>query len=278
MKLNTFLALGAIGVNPKRTEAELHRFGRSNKQCIRKDWEYPERGGRLTKIVDNLTKVCKFYIDKPAYQCRCLKKQKKMYWTFIKARRVCSDRQKKHNKRKNRDRRDAEENEDNILDEDDGVVDQVARDLIDTELSQVDGPVSVDMLEELYLENCDGMDVYSVDEATAEECDDLTDLIEDMKDAAISRGGDLDEEIKERAEIILRINKMHNAMSNWVRSYVSKGPWCKDKRGNYIDRIQENMRRMQKRRRSYPTNPQKLKRKRKEEREAKLAAAAAEGN
>ena len=43
-----------------------------------------------------------------------------------------------------------------------------------------------------------------------------------MKDAAISRGGDLDEEIKERAEIILRINKMHNAMSNWVRSYVSK--------------------------------------------------------
>ncbi len=34
-------------------------------------------------------------------------------------------------------RRDAEENEENILDEDDGVVDQVARDLIDTELSQV---------------------------------------------------------------------------------------------------------------------------------------------
>lgn len=34
-------------------------------------------------------------------------------------------------------RRDAEENEENFLDEDDGVVDQVARDLIDTELSQV---------------------------------------------------------------------------------------------------------------------------------------------
>ena len=44
--------------------AELQRFERSNRQCIRKDWEYPERGGRLTRIVDNLTKVCKFYIDK----------------------------------------------------------------------------------------------------------------------------------------------------------------------------------------------------------------------
>ncbi|CBY25025.1 unnamed protein product [Oikopleura dioica] len=276
MKLSTFLALGAVGVNPKRTEAELQRFERSNKQCIRKDWEYPERGGRLTRIVDNLTKVCKFYIDKPAYQCRCLKKQKNMFWTFIKARRVCRDRQNNQSK-KNRTRRDAEENEENILDEDDGVVDQVARDLIDTELSQVEGPVNVDMLEELYFENCDGMDANSADRATTEECEDLTDLIKNMKEASTQRGA-LDEEIKERAEIIYRINRMHNAMSNWVRSYVSKGSWCKDKRSNYIKRIEANTRRMQDRRRRYPTNPQKLKRKRKEEREEREAAAAAENN
>lgn len=141
-----------------------------------------------------------------------------MFWTFIKARRVCNDRKNRQN---NRTRREAEENEENILDEDDGVVDQVARDLIDTELSQVEGPVNVDMLEELYFENCDGMDAYSADAATSEECEDLTDLIQNMKEASTQRHA-LDEEIKERAEIIYRINRMHNAMGNWVRSYVSK--------------------------------------------------------
>lgn len=105
----------------------------------------------------------------------------------------------------------------------------------------------------------------------------MTDLIKNMKDASTQRAA-LDEEIKERAEIIYRINRMHNAMGNWVRSYVSKGSWCKDKRSNYIRRIEANMRRMQNRRRSYPTNPQKLKRKRKEEREEREAAAAAENN
>lgn len=288
MKLSTFLALGTIaGVDLETTKEKdvlRMRKDRLNQQCLKKDWDYPARGGRLTKIVDNLTKICRGYIDKPAYQCRCLRKQKTFFWTFSKARRICLDKKnkwgraqaKKNDRKNNRSKREIEENEDLIMDEDDEIFDQLAKDLIDSELSEMDdiesgGGITVEMIEALYMEKCDGLVSPMADPEEQEECDELREIVEDMKEGSDGRGT-LTDDTKEHAEIIYRISRMHDAMTNWVRSYVSKGPYCREKQQNYVARIKNNRRRMANRRKLYATNPQKLKRKRKEERLALLAA------
>ena len=90
------------------------------------------------------------------------------------------------------------------------------------------------------------------DEDEAEECQGLREAADELRANAD------DSEKKERAEIIYRIIRMHRAMENWAKTYVAEGKFC-DKRAKMIKRVVKNRRRMQRKRRAYPTNPQRLK-------------------
>lgn len=283
MRLTTFLALGAIvGVDldspkdpRKRTKNQKSQHQRQSKQCVQKDWDYPARGGRLTQIVTHLSKICKGYIDRPNYQCRCLKRQKTLFWSLVKARRVCisrkrqADRQSEKNQRKaesNRNRREEEErvyeeDEDMIMDEDTDVQDADANAHLDEEADLANaleegGEITGTAMDTLIAETCDATDDT---EDAEEECSNLREAADDLRSS-----GD-DEEAKERAEIMFRIIRMHKAMGNWAETYVAQGSFC-DKQDKLTRRIKKNRRRMQKKRKAYPTNPTKLKRKRQDDR------------
>ena len=89
-------------------------------------------------------------------------------------------------------------------------------------------------------------------EDEAEECEGLKEAADELRMNAE------DSDKKERAEIIYRIIRMHRAMENWAKTYVAEGKFC-DKRAKMIKRVVKNRRRMQRKRRAYPTNPQRLK-------------------
>ena len=93
-------------LDPKKSAKQ-----RQDRQCVNKEWKYPDRGGRLTQIVNHLSKICKGYIDRPNYQCRCLKRQKTLFWSLVKSRRVCVNRQReilRH--QENKQKREEEKN------------------------------------------------------------------------------------------------------------------------------------------------------------------------
>jgi len=81
-----------------RTKQQKSQNQRQMKQCVNKDWNYPERGGRLSQVVIHLSKLCKGYIDRPTYQCRCLQRQKILFWNLMKSRRVCASRKREHDR------------------------------------------------------------------------------------------------------------------------------------------------------------------------------------
>lgn len=280
MRLATFLALGAIvgvdlGTPPKdprlRTKQQKTQNQRQMKQCVNKDWNYPGRGGRLTQIVNHLSKLCKGYIDRPTYQCRCLQKQKTLFWNLMKSRRVCLGRKRKHerkqakkeNKNQSRKRRDEEDDEEDISDFDEvgDIINAAAGALLATETdlaNELDagGELTDSDMDDLVHEQCDATDENDAD--AVEECTDLQQAAEDLRSAK-------SDEAKERAEIIYRIIRMHKAMANWAETYIADGPYC-DKQSKMVKRTVKNRRRMQKKRKAYPTNPSKLKRKKQEER------------
>lgn len=283
MRLTTFLALGAIvgvdlGTPPKdpraRTKQQKSQHQRQSKQCVNKDWNYPGRGGRLTQIVNHLSKLCKGYIDRPTYQCRCLQRQKTLFWSLMAARRVCLGRKRQHdrqqekkeNKNKTRKRRDEEEDHEEDIanfNENDDVMDSTANSNLDNEAevaSALDSgaDLGTDDMDALVNDQCPAENEDDAD--AAEECEELRNAAEDLRKA-----DEGDEEAKERAEIIYRIIRMHRAMGNWAETYIADGPYC-DKQQKMTKRIIKNRRRMQRKRKAFPTNPSKLKRKKQEQR------------
>jgi len=316
MKLTTFLALGAIvGVDlnsptdPKeRTKAQRRQRQKQDDLCIKRGVEFPQKGGRLGQIAGHLVKLCKGFIDKPNYQCRCLKRQKKIFWSMTKARKVCLDRKKdfeakmkrKENqserKQRQRDNKEAQkarkqakqerqrrslddgdENEDEILNEEEEILnEETLREIeIDTQraIDIEEGAITITTtdMEDLVNQQCSA---DSVDEDDAEECDMLRKATSDLQ------ANEEDEEAKERSEVIFRIIKMHRAYDNWARTYISDVD-C-DKRKKMMTRAKKNRQRMQKKRLLYPTNPQKTKRlkaearKQEEEKVARKAPRAAD--
>lgn len=285
MRLATFLALGAIvgvdlGTPPKdprqRTKQQKNQNQNQMKQCIKKDWNYPERGGRLSQVVIHLSKLCKGYFDRPTYQCRCLQRQKIIFWNLMKSRRVCAARKrqyerqqaKKEDKNKSRKRREDEENEEDINDFDEigDVVDAAAGSHMDEEAvlaNQLDAgetEISVDAMDTLVTDQCSAVAGDDVD--ATEECDDLSSAAEELRSATTDEER---EAAKERAEIIYRIIKMHRAMNTWADGYIPNGPYC-DKQPKMKRRITKNRRRMQKKRKQYGSNPTKLKKKKQQQR------------
>lgn len=298
MKLLSFMVLGAIvgpvnlenAKDPKKSAKQ-----RQDRQCVNKEWKYPDRGGRLTQIVNHLSKICKGYIDRPNYQCRCLKRQKTLFWSLVKSRRVCVNRQReilrhqenkqkreeeKNKKRKSRsiDEEDPNILEDMLMNDDEDVIDAAASEFLDQEanlaaaLETGTETISENVMDALYNEQCSAANLDDEDEA--EECEGLKEAADELRMNAE------DSDKKERAEIIYRIIRMHRAMENWAKTYVAEGKFC-DKRAKMIKRVVKNRRRMQRKRRAYPTNPQRLKKQRKEERakeQAKKEKQAAKDN
>lgn len=289
--MTTFLALGAIvGVDlnspsdPKqRTKVQKRQRQKQDEQCIKKDWNFPERGGRLTQIVKHLSKLCQGYIERPNYQCRCLRKQKTLFWGLVKARRVCLDRKDNHEKmearqenqqerkqrkkdvkeakkakkaekaEKNRDRRSEDEDEDEILGDDVDIINEETLTMIDIQAQKAQeleagASITTSDMEDLIHEQCDAPGADADDE---EECNVLRKATSDMQ------ANEDDEEAKERSEIIFRIIKMHKAMAKWAETYIADID-C-DKRKKMINRAKKNRRRMQRKRLAYPTNPLRMK-------------------
>lgn len=292
MRLTTFLALGAIvGVDlespkdpRKRNKNQKIQNQNQSKQCVRKEWNYPARGGRLTQITTHLSKLCKGYIDRPTYQCRCLKRQRTLFWSLVKARRVCISRKREADRQSDKKQRKAEKNDnkskkrreatyvfdDQFDDEDDFDESLDALDLdqmgdLTNEANWAqnleDGSVITNNdMDTLINDQCSAEEIDADDSDDAqEECTELRQAAEDL------RSDSDDEEAKERAEIIFRIIRMHRAMGNWAKTYVAAGPYC-DKQQKMSKRIVKNRRRMQKKRKEYPTNPTKLKKQRQQER------------
>merc|ERR1712050_765640 len=319
MKFSTFLALGAIvGVDlnspadPKqRTKAQRRQRQKQDELCVKRDVVYPAKGGRLAQISKHLTKLCQGYIGKPNYQCRCMKKQKTMFWQLQKARKDCLARKKnfdakqerkdnqqerqKENKEakkakkaeqqaeKNRQRRSSEidENEDDILGDDEDIINEETLTMIEKEAQKAleleeGGSITTSDMEDLINEQCSApSDDLDLDDQ--EECKMLRSATDDLQ------ADESNEEAKERSEIIFRIIKMHKAMANWAETYIADVD-C-DKRKKMITRAKKNRRRMQNKRLAYPTNPLKLKKlkqeakkeeQQKEEKRALKAAAKAE--
>lgn len=282
MRLTTFLALGAIvsvdlsiSKDPKkRNKKQKDQNQRQAKQCVQKEWSFPERGGRLTQIVTHLSKICKGYIDRPTYQCRCLKRQKTLFWSLVKSRRVCISRKReaerhaekkknKDEKNKNKSRKRREEDEEDmvdlsmLMDDNEDVQDSEAGQYLETEASLADAMeaghnITQDEMSTLVSDTCD---VDDDSEDAEEECSTLRQAADDL------RANGEDEDVKERAEIIYRITRMHRAMGNWAQTYIADGNYC-DKQAKMMKRISKNRRRMQRKRLAYPTNPLKLKKKR----------------
>jgi len=291
MRLTTFLALGAIvGVDlesPKdprrRNKNQKAQNQRQAKQCVQKEWAYPARGGRLTQITTHLSKICKGYIDRPTYQCRCLKRQRTLFWSLVKARRVCISRKRDAQTQSDKKQRKAEKNsnksrtrrqnddlsedfdDSDDFDEDTDVLDSTASEtlLAESDLAEAieaGGELTDTLMDDLINEQC----VVDTDDSedAQEECADLRQAAEDLHNS----GSDEEtEEAKERADIIFRIIRMHRAMGNWAMTYVAEGPYC-DKQQKLSKRIVKNRRRMQRKRKNYPTNPTKLKKQRQAER------------
>jgi len=286
MKFTTFLALGAIvGVDlnspadPKqRTKAQRRQRQKQDALCIKREISFPEKGGRLAQISKHLSKLCVGYIDKPNYQCRCLKKQKDLFWQLQKARKTCLGRKKAHEDKqdrkenqqerkerqkqnkadkkakkeaeKNRTRRSAEEED--LLGDDEEIINADALSMIEQDTQKAmeleeGGSITTTDMEDLINEQC-GAPSDADDE---EECNVLRKATSDLE------ANEQDEDAKERADIIYRIIKMHKAMANWAESYIANVD-C-DKRKKMINRAKKNRRRMQTKRLSYPTNPLKLK-------------------
>jgi hypothetical protein len=290
--LTTFLALGAIvgvdlGTSPKdprkRSKQQKLQNQRQAKQCINKDWDYPSRGGRLTQIVNHLGKLCKGYIDKPTYQCRCLQRQRTLFWSLMKSRRVCLGRKRQHDRQqakkeenKSRKRRDDDE-EDHTADindfDENNVLDANAAENLNAETDLADAlengaDLSDDDMDDLLDSTCPAdlseLDTEEDAEYAKEECEQLRQAADDLHNSAG------DEETKERAEIMYRIIRMHRAMGNWADTYIADGSFC-DKRSKMKKRIVKNRRRMQRKRRAYPTNPLKLKKKKQDQRKKEQA-------
>jgi hypothetical protein len=291
MRLATFLALGAIvgvdlGATPKdpkqRTKQQKTQNQRSMNQCIKKDWNYPERGGRLSQVVVHLSKLCKGYFDRPQYQCRCLQRQKALFWNLMKSRRVCSARKRQHDRQqakkeakreenKSRKRREDEEDhsEDiNDFDETNDVMNAEGVSHLNQESSiadQLDSgetEISVDDMDGLVNDQCASVDNSDAD--AVEECQELAAATEELRSATTEEER---EEAKERADVMFRIIRMHRAMASWAEGYIATGPFC-DKQAKMKKRITKNRRRMQRKRKLFPTNPTKLKKKKQQQRQA----------
>jgi len=115
--------------------------------------------------------------------------------------------------------------------------------------------ISVGAMDDLVTDQCAAVESDGEDSDAAEECEDLEAAAEELRSATTDEER---ERAKERAEIIYRIIKMHRAMGSWADGYIADGPWC-DKQAKMKKRITKNRRRMQKKRKQYPTNPSKLK-------------------
>lgn len=165
-----------------------------------------------------------------------------------------------------------------LMNDDEDVIDAAASEFLDQEANLAQAlesgteTISDNVMDALYNEQCSAANLDDEDEA--EECEGLKEAADELRMNAE------DSDKKERAEIIYRIIRMHRAMENWAKTYVAEGKFC-DKRAKMIKRIVKNRRRMQRKRRAYPTNPQRLKKQRKEERakeQAKKEKQAAKDN
>ena len=141
-----------------------------------------------------------------------------------------------------------------LMDDNEDVQDSVAGEYLETEAALANAleaghNITQDEMSTLVSDTCD---VSDDSEDAEEECSNLRQAADDLR-----QNGE-DEDVKERAEIIYRIIRMHRAMGNWAQTYIADGNFC-DKQEKMMRRISKNRRRMQRKRLAYPTNPLKLK-------------------